>query len=134
MAANVPKNLLTRHCYITNQSTTEHGCLRMPHSTGLCSSTLRAMMPLLHLLSRCPCMTPLQLVPLHQPIQTWMNECATFFLTSLVRHMQMGSWTSSSPVSRNRQRASTASGLNRRLRVGLYVNRFCPIHGSVQSK
>jgi hypothetical protein len=43
----------------------------------------------------------------------------TFFLTSLVRHMQMGSRTSSLPVSRNRQRANTASGLNRRLRMFL---------------
>jgi hypothetical protein len=42
-----------------------------------------------------------------------------FFLTSLVRHMQMGSWTSSSPVSRNRQQASMASGRNRRLRIFL---------------
>jgi hypothetical protein len=36
-----------------------------------------------------------------------MNVCATFFLTSLVRHVQMGSRTSSSPVSPNRQQAST---------------------------
>jgi hypothetical protein len=69
MAASVPKNLLARHRYVTNQSTTEHGCLGMPHSTGLCSSTLRTMMPLLHLLSQHPCMTPLQPVPLHQLIQ-----------------------------------------------------------------
>jgi hypothetical protein len=77
------------------------------------------MMPLLHLLSRRPCMTPLQPALLHQPIQTWMNEYAMFFLTSLVRHMQMGRRTSSSPVSRNRQQASTVSGRNRRLRIFL---------------
>jgi hypothetical protein len=93
MAASVPKNLLACHHYVTNQSTTKHGCLGMPHSTGLCSSTLRMMSDATtpsNLLSRRPCMTPLQLVPLHQPIQTWMNECAMFFLTSLVSHMQMG--------------------------------------------
>jgi hypothetical protein len=119
MAASVPKNLLAHHRYVTNQSTTKHGCFGMPHLTGLCSSTLWTMMPLLHLLSQRPCMTPLQLVPLHQTIQTWMNECATFFLTSLVKHMQMGSRTSSSPVSQSRQQASTASGHNRRLRIFL---------------
>jgi hypothetical protein len=70
MAANVPKNLLACHLYVTNQGTTKHGYLRMLHSTGLYSSILRTMMPLLHLLSRRPCMTPLQPVPLHQPIQT----------------------------------------------------------------
>ncbi len=64
-------------------------------------------------------MTPLQLVLLHQPIQTWMNECATFFLTSLVKHTQMGSQTSSSPVSRKRQQASTVSGRNQKLRIFL---------------
>jgi hypothetical protein len=64
MAANVPKNLLARHLYVTNQGTTEHGYLRMLRSTGLYSSILRTMMPLLHLLSRRPCMTPLQPVPL----------------------------------------------------------------------
>jgi hypothetical protein len=41
MAASIPKNLLTRHGYMTNQGTTKHRCLGMPHSTGLCSSTLR---------------------------------------------------------------------------------------------
>jgi hypothetical protein len=70
MAANVPKNLLACHLYVTNQGTTKHGYLRMLHSTGLYSSILQMMMPLLHLLSQCPCMTPLQPVPLHQPIQT----------------------------------------------------------------
>jgi hypothetical protein len=125
MAANILKNLLARHRCVTNRGTTKHKCLRMLCSTRLYSSTLQMMMPLLHLLSRRPCMTPLQLVLLHQPIQTWMNECATFFLTSLVRHTQMRSRTSSSPVSRNRQRASTASGCNRKLRIFLqriYVN------------
>jgi hypothetical protein len=132
MAASVPKNLLARHHYVTNQSTTKQGSLGMPHSTGLCSSTLRMMMPLLHLLSRRPCMTPLQPVPLHQPIQTWMNKCAMFFLTSLVRHMQMGSRTSSWPVSRNRQQASTASGRNQRLRIFLqriYVRCYPNVNG-----
>ena len=38
--------------------------------TALYSSILWTMMPLLHLLSRRPCMTPLQPVPLHQLIQT----------------------------------------------------------------
>jgi hypothetical protein len=37
----------------------------------------------------------------------------------LVRHTQMGSQTSSSPVSRNRQRASTTSGCNQKLRIFL---------------
>jgi hypothetical protein len=132
MAASVPKHLLARHRYVTNQSTTEHGCLGIPHSTGLCSSPLRTMMPLLHLLSRHTCMTPLQPVPLHQLIQTWMNECTTFFLTSLVTHMQMGSRTSSLPVSRNRQQASTASGRNRRLRIFLqriYVRFYPNVNG-----
>jgi hypothetical protein len=49
MAANIPKNLLARHLYVTNQSTTEHGYLRNLCSTGLYSSILRTMMPLLHL-------------------------------------------------------------------------------------
>jgi hypothetical protein len=60
---------------------------QMLRSTRLYSSTLQTMMPLLHPLSRRPCMTPLQLVLLHQPIQTWTNECATFFPTFLERHM-----------------------------------------------
>jgi hypothetical protein len=126
------ESCLARHHYVTNQGTTEHGYLRMLHSTGLYSSTLRTMMPLLHLLSRHPCMTPLQPVPLHQPIQTWMNKCMTFFLTSLVRHMQMGSRTSSSPVSQNRQQASTASRCNRRLRIFLqriYVRCYPNVNG-----
>jgi hypothetical protein len=29
MAANVPKNLLARHLYVTNQGTTKHRYLRM---------------------------------------------------------------------------------------------------------
>jgi hypothetical protein len=33
MAANVPRNLLTSHLYMTNQGTTEHGYLRMLRST-----------------------------------------------------------------------------------------------------
>jgi hypothetical protein len=63
MAANVPKNLLARHLYMTNQGKTEHEYLRMLCSTGPYSSILRTMMPLLHLLSRRLCMTPLQPVP-----------------------------------------------------------------------
>jgi hypothetical protein len=51
IAASIPKNLLACHHYVTNQGTTKHGYLRMLRSTGLYSSTLRTMMPLLHLLS-----------------------------------------------------------------------------------
>jgi hypothetical protein len=51
MADNVPKNLLARHHYVTNQGTTKHRYLRMLRSTGLYSSTLRMMVPLLHLAS-----------------------------------------------------------------------------------